>query len=361
MIRLLLLIALSFTFYSCASKRSAPLTAIGSYAAPHNISDMVLIYDGGAHRDRWDEERFRPYVYAQHKNDEKGDWLFDGFLFLEIFDSDRVGFASGYRPFSAKKEDWLKLLDHYFEKEMGLNALDQCIENAKKICGKLPFKRKIVMSLPEPISQQKDWGSINGVALDFSKDEDRIKASEWFIDRIVERFKKEQLSNIELEGFYWLAEEATNTRTFVKNISEYLKRGHQYSFYWIPYFKSDGYDTWETLGFDRAYLQPNHFFDTNIPDSRIDETCFIAKQYNMSLEMEFDERIVENDAMRARLFAYIDGFKRNDVFKQTDIAYYVGSDGMNILWNGDKKDVELYYNLTDIIVKRQRSRELRNK
>ena len=59
----------------------------------NTIRDMVLIYDGGAHRTiRWDKEHFTPYVSVKNENGTT-DWLFDGFLFLEIHDGTR-GFAS---------------------------------------------------------------------------------------------------------------------------------------------------------------------------------------------------------------------------------------------------------------------------
>ena len=56
---------------------------------------LVLIYDGGTHRSiRWDSKHFAPYVSADVNGET--DWLFDGFLFLEIKDGQGRGFASGY-------------------------------------------------------------------------------------------------------------------------------------------------------------------------------------------------------------------------------------------------------------------------
>lgn len=323
------------------------------YAPRGKIRDMVLIYDGGAHRKTWDKERFKPYVYAPNPNGGKADWVFDGFLFLEIFDDQRVGFASGYRSTPARKEDWIKLIDDYLTPGRSLTALNACIEEAKKECGKLKKKHKIVLSLPEPIPNQTNWGELDGKVLDFSNDADRIAACKWYMDYLIQRFKKAKLNNLELTGFYWLAEEATHTRSFVKQVSGYI-HDKKYLFYWIPYFKSDGYNTWRELGFDQAYLQPNHFFKADIPDSRIDDACAIAREYGMSMEMEFDERVIEKKGWGSRLHAYIDGFTRNNVFNETDVAYYVGSDGMNDLWKGSDEDRKLYYKLVNVIIERQK-------
>jgi len=317
------------------------------------IKDMVLIYNGGAHRKViWDESHFEPYVSYHDEKNKEDYWLFDGFLFLEILDGNGRGYASGYAKESARKEEWIGLIDQYLTKGNAIQALDNCIENAKNNCGRLT-KRKIVISLPEPIPNQKDWGELNGKKLDFSNDEDRITACKWYIDFIIQRFNDANMRNVELQGFYWLAEEATNTRTFVHEIANYV-HDKMLSMYWIPYFKSDGYNEWKSLGFDQAFLQPNHFFNDTIPDSRIDDACQIAKSYGMSMEMEFDERATEQGGKRNRMKAYIDGFNRNNIFEKTDVAYYQGNDAFYQLRYGTENDVELYNELASIIAKRQK-------
>lgn len=52
-----------------------------------DISDLVLIYHGSTHRLAWDENEIRPYIYTE--NQTGFHWLFDGFIFLEIFDNIR--------------------------------------------------------------------------------------------------------------------------------------------------------------------------------------------------------------------------------------------------------------------------------
>ena len=52
-----------------------------------DISDLVLIYHGSTHRPDWNTDQLKPYVYTE--NESGFHWLFDGFLFLEIFDNIR--------------------------------------------------------------------------------------------------------------------------------------------------------------------------------------------------------------------------------------------------------------------------------
>lgn len=316
-----------------------------------DIRDMVLIYNGGAHRSVvWNEKMFEPYISIEGKEKGEKRWLFDGFLFLEIHNGTR-GFASGYKPLPARKTEWIGLMNGYLKEGRSLRALNDCIEKVKPNAPD-HGKRKIVMSLPEPIPNQKDWGDLNGKPMDFSKTDDRINVVKWYIDFLIKEFKKAELENLQLAGFYWLAEEATNTRTILKQISEYIK-GKGMKFYWIPYFNTDGWKEWKELGFDKAYLQPNHFFTPGIPDSRIDEACKRAKDWGMDMEFEFDDRALTTGGWSNKFYAYLNGFKKNGVFENNDIAYYEGGDGFYKLKNGKAEDQILYNDLADIIAGRQ--------
>lgn len=75
----------------------------------------------------------------------------------------------------------------------------------------------------------------------------------------------------------------------------------------------------------------------------------------MSVEMEFDENAIDGKGRAKRLRAYIDGFKRNNIFENTDIAYYQGDHGLYLLKNGNANDQALYNELVYLIIERQRS------
>lgn len=73
-----------------------------SRRAVPSVTDLVLIYGGGHHRTpyEWDRERLSDYV-TYTDPDGRTQWLFDGFLLLEIMDPDGNGgsgvkFADGY-------------------------------------------------------------------------------------------------------------------------------------------------------------------------------------------------------------------------------------------------------------------------
>lgn len=338
----LLLLFVGLTIQSCTPKQDL------------TIRDMVLIYDGGAHRSiKWDKDHFAPYVSLENEEGSK-DWLFDGFLFLEIHDGTR-GFASGYKDLAARKIEWSNLIDNYFRDGNAIMALnDQVSEVLENSSTKKYSKRKIVITVPEPIPNQTDWGEINGKAMDFSKQEDRMTAIKWFIDYAIESFKKANPKYLELAGFYWVAEEATNSRDLVEHVAEYTNQ-HGHRLYWIPYFNSDGYNEWEELGFDQAFYQPNYFFSEKRPISQIEKACDDALKYGMSMEMEFDDRALAKYGWGYRMKDYIRVFDEYDVWDKMEVAYYQGGDTFYKLYHSDNpEDNALYMQLANIIAKRQK-------
>ena len=118
----------------------------GSKVGRAPVRDLVLIYDGGEHRTvKWNAEQFADYVATDGETPE---WLFDGFLFLEIHSGTGLSYASGYTPTPARKQDWITLIDKYLTPGRDIAALNECVGTMReRIPG--PFhRRKIVLSLP---------------------------------------------------------------------------------------------------------------------------------------------------------------------------------------------------------------------
>lgn len=302
--------------------------AAQSYQTADDVQDLALIYQGGSHRLDWTVDEFRPYVVHEFSDGTK-DWLFDGFLFLEFKNGSGRHYTVGYEKLNARKGEWAWLLDRIFEEGKSLSALDACITEEIAELGKPGFKHQIVLGLPETILDQKDWGELDGRVLDFSKEEDQLAATRWYIDELMKRFKAAKYKNLELSGFYWVAETNSHCGELTVPISEYIHSLGKL-FYWIPYWQSKGAGEWKALGFDVAYQQPNHFFNHSIPDSRLDDACAFAREHGMAMEFEFDEKATADreNSSYARMKAYIDHFEKNDVFNSSALAYYCGNRGV---------------------------------
>lgn len=311
-----------------------PVAATAAYPTDV-VSDMALIYQGGTHRPEWTEDDLRPYVTHTFA-DGRTDWFFDSFLFFEFTDNWQIAFGYKYGTRNARKSDWEWLLNRIFEKEKSLDALNSCIEHYKTIIGEPSFKHKIVLGVVSPITDQTDWGSLDGETLNFTSRNDQIKAAKWYIDQLVKRFSEGAYNNLELVGFYWLEESTAKCGDLPKYISEYI---HQLGkrFYWIPYWNAPGLYEWKELGFDIAFLQPNHFFNTSVIDARLRDACNLAKQFDMGLEMEFDANVLyeKEDSYYTRLETYIDAFDKYGVFEQSAIAYYSGTKAILDMYNSE--------------------------
>lgn len=320
-----------------------------------NIVDLALIYHGGEHRSSytWTKDRFEPYVsYTDKQGKQK--WIYDGFLFLEFKDGKGRNYAPGYDKLNARKIEWEWLLDRHFDKNLAFSALNDVITEKKKIIKNNSFKHKIVMGLPSPIHNQKDWGKLNGKDLVFDNKEDRLIAIKWYIDEFILRFTKSNYKNLQCAGFYWVDEDDRDGKGIENEIGDYV-RSKGLKFYWIPYWNASGNTKWKEMGFDFAWLQPNHFFHQNITDDRLQEACDLANKMHMGLEMEFDDNaLADKNKSRNRLMAYINTFEKNGVFAQSSIAYYQGGDAFYKLFKSTNKlDQDAYYLLADLISQRK--------
>lgn len=326
-----------------------------------NITDMVLIYHGGVHRPlEWNKEQFTPYVVHVDQKGRKN-WLFDGFLFTEFIDGKGHHFAHGNENTTlAARPEWEWLMERQFEKDRGFSALDQCIADQISEMGNPPFRHKLVVVMPVPEKDQKNWGSLD-CPMDFSNDKDRIEACQWYIDRFLEQYEKEGYQHFDLEGFYWVSEKDGAYRDILVPVGDYI-RSKGLRLFWIPYWTAVGFDNWKTDKFDFAYIQPNHFFKSEVSYERLDAVCAYAKGTGMGLEMEFDRRALAGspENKRDRLVSYIDAFEQNGVFREASIAYYEGGGTIYDFYRSTHPlDKEIMDRLAEIIVQRKKMKRFK--
>jgi hypothetical protein len=337
------------------------LAQIQDYLGLHDentdfISDLVLIYQGGVHRPDWSEDQFAPYVTFRDSSFGQEEWLFDGFLFIEFKDNRGFEFAHGYKQKPARKTEWEWLLDRVFEKGKALDALDRSIAKARIRIGAPSRMRRVVLTLPEPITNQDDWGELGGKILHFSRAHDRVSACVWYLEEALQRWKESAPSNLVLSGFYWVAEYGSESQEILPRISKIIREGGK-KFYWIPYWKAANAGDWKSLGFDAVYQQPNHFFNASIPDTRLTDACVFAKLHNMGMEMEFDHRAINSPIdFRPRFYSYLHSFRSQGAANRSAIAYYEGGGAIMAMANSPDPGVrKMYFDLSRFILLRQSS------
>lgn len=379
-------ICLSVVFASCLecdakADRKSKTAEMPQEETVWPFSDMVLCYGGSAHRTpfKWDEARFSDYVtYLDEEGVEH--WLFDGFLFLEFCNLNRGdgmywSYCTGYSPGhnrSAGRDLWQEQIDYWFAEGNGFNALEQAVKDASRRLGKPATKRKVVMSIPDPIlffqyddtsSTTRYWGELDGRELDFARPEDRVAACSWFADEILERFRKAKYKYIELDGFYKISEAITTPHDgwnyemkkmdlVIPGVSEHL-HGLGMKYYWIPYRQAAGYANGGQYGLDFTWMQPNYFWHGETYP--FDNTMLWILDAGIGMEMEMDPKMFEGskdcELYRARFRKYLQNAKRYRLYGKFPFTYYVDTDGFRTLRASTaEEDVKIYHELCRFII-----------
>ena len=232
---------------------------VNRYCTNDKLPDVVLVHYAMRTRFHMTSDQWQPYVVHTFSDGHK-EWLFQGFITMDIAIGDKkaIHYLKRNDVTYAQKSDWQDMIDKLFLKGRLLDALDQTIENNIKEIGNPPFRHKIIMGIPIPIKNMKDWGTLDGTKLDFSKDSDRVKAVKWFIDEFLKTYKKHQYKHFDLDGFYWVEEDTENTAGIPVQISAYIhKLG--YTHYWAPYLAASGSTKWAINDFDYCYTQPGGY------------------------------------------------------------------------------------------------------
>ena len=324
----------------------------------NQITDLMLIYDGGQGRLPWTMDRFRPYVYRE----ENGhiEWLFDGFLFIEYIAKSGARLSPLTRRKDGTQRDWQDLIDHYFQEGQSIAALDQLL-NSLAAKGHRPMrKRQVVITLPTPIvgSQpdqivvSSEWGELNGKKMDFANTADRLEAAHWYVDAVLKSWKEKDYKHLELAGFYWVFERAWKVH-HTQEIGQYINsRGSR--LYWIPSWPQ-GRTTWKQYGFDFVYQQPNYYFHRKpTPPDRLEEACRFAEGCGTSMEMEFNKDLLTKPAFQIYFDQYLLAYAKHNVWERKPVAYYEGVGAWSDMAKSNDQAVKSRFRaLGDIVVKRQ--------
>ena len=346
-----------------------------------SFSDLVLCYGGSSHRTpyRWDKQRFAPFVTYTDKQG-KEHWLFDSFLAIEFqvtssIDSKPYSYMVGLKLTSAAKPQWQELIDYWFDKDNGINALEEAVKEAAQRMGTPPSKRKVIFSFPNPViyrlydktnESTVYWGELNGRELDFSVGKDRVDACKWFIDQVRRKFDEANYQYVELAGFYIISEEIVvspavedgwnhelkRSEEVVPPVAEYLHALNE-CLCWIPYNRAGGYKRWKQVGVDYAYMQPNHFWDDK-GERPLPRFFSDIKAHDLAMEFEFDEALLEGkpncDVYKKRFREYISNAKSEGIYGKQPLSYYHGTNGFYDLWASPaEKDKELYHEFCQFV------------
>ncbi len=356
------------------------------------IADAVICYGGHSARKPylWTPERFHETVAYTDENGQEH-WFFDNMIMMELWDDDYAvtySIANDGR-YSSRKEHWQRQIDYWFSRENGFAALEASIADVASRIGNPPTKRGIIFSLPDPVyfehytNAMKNinrntvyWGEIDGVQMDFSKSEDRVKAYKWMVDQVRAAFAEARFKHIELIGFYVLSEELSVPGSFRYEYKEHditIKAAADYchsvgeGFYWVPYAMAPGIERGRDFGFDLVVMQPNYYWtDSKWTWDQI-EKAIVENDLGMELEFEgthgepLTSSILSNlkngepnpyaDRNKARFREYLDNARSRGIYGTRPFVLYTGTNALyELAVSKDEKDREMYHELGRFII-----------
>ena len=356
------------------------------------IADAAICYGGHSARNPylWTPERFEKTVLYTDENGQEH-WLFDNMIMMELWDDDfKVTYSiANDGRYSSRKEHWQRQLDYWFDSENGFAALEKCIAEGAKRIGKPSSKRGIIFSLPDPVyfehytNAMKGvnrntvyWGEIDGVAMDFSKVEDRVKAYTWLVDAVRAKFAEAGYKYIELIGFYVLSEELSTPGSFryeykehdktIKAVADYCHERNE-GFYWVPYAMAPGIENSKNFGFDLVVMQPNYYWtDAKWSWDQIEKKI---RDYGLGMELEFEgthgEPLTSSILStlkngkpnphaarnKARFQEYLDNAKARGLHGDVPFVLYSGTNGLyELATSDDPADRATYHALCQFVI-----------
>lgn len=255
--------------------------SIKTYSNRWGVYEMLKSYTNGS--TKVTEEEFLPSV-AYMQAGKIIDTMFDTFVFLPS-PAEEIGIAM----------DQAYILNYInnvlYREDYNINALEKAVGKAKSALGNKNYKVNVFLPLFRPLEAVTDFGEYNGKRIDCSTEDGRTEALKWFIDTHISTFNSKKFQNLNLVGFYWFDEYASQEHySLIKKMNSYVHYKN-YITNWSPYYLAGGYSDWKELGFDIATMQSNYFPAT--PDGlnaggidRLSSNAALTELKGMGMEME---------------------------------------------------------------------------
>lgn len=320
--------------------------------ATAGIRNLGLLYNG-QYKDGlgdWTKERIIPNISYVDKDGNPTDWLFDGVLYLGLSSPAGHDFGLG----QANLDEWKWYLNKTFQSKGDMEQLNEATREVAEKLNQPAYKEKVVLMVPNPGESLSDFGDVDGDGISenfnasgIGKEKalaNRLKAVDWWLDQVERTFQNANYSNLELAGIYWLDEQISTSPDGPDLLRAVSGKIHdkQLKFFWIPHFMGYKVFMWKDVGFDAVAFQPNYFFEQTEYD-RFEDAANLAKQYGISNEVEFDDRMLSDGVFRERYIDYLNSGVETGLMQNGFRAYYQGNNAVyNAAVNADPSNRVLY-------------------
>ncbi len=299
--------------------------------------------DNGRHN----VEDLMPYVAYYDTDGNIKDFFFDSYLFLPCVKLGASGASMHYDTSKPSKAlDWTSYVEDTFYEGTNVDALDTAFGKVKEELNEPDKKAGVFFTILYPgKASGANFGTLGGKALDFSNIEDRKYAIKWIIDEQIRLYTEAGYENLDLVGFYWLEEyfyKAEDKELF-KYASEYL-HSLGLKFIWIPYYRANGYNIWQELGFDAVCMQPNMYWQIAADKNRVEACVNECNSMGMGVEIELDYRALSNGEYYNRYLDYLEGCMQGGAMDSIKMYYQDGKNAVyyNARYSSDARARSIY-------------------
>ncbi|MCC6728322.1 MAG: DUF4855 domain-containing protein [Chthonomonadales bacterium] len=330
-----------------ATFASRPTLADYPSPATAGFHHCALIYDRATRT----ADDLGPYV--ARTGAPRAGWLFDAFLFLIQTTPDGARTEYG----ATRRSGWQYHLDRWFAPGRDLHALDDAIERAAARLGAPPSPRSVMLSIPYPSPEVRDFDDIDGDGRgeDLATGPGRRAVLHWYLDEARRRFREARFRHLRLWGFYWMREDiGPGDAAAVRQAADEAHAGGQ-RLLWIPWYRADGWNGWRERGIDVAVLQPNYAFAASthggrVRRNRLAVAADLARGAGLGVEMEAGA-VLESPLDRLAFLHYLaDGMPERLGYRAGAQAYYLGTDTVERLARGRATVARhLYASLADYV------------
>lgn len=346
--------------FVCGLALLSATSALSAYlpkgsAAAGGARNIVLIYNAGDGHRMWQQADFVPLISHATLAGKPLAPMFDALVVLPLKATSGRGFVSGFGTGPSNVTDWTWYSDsRLFGGDDQLRSLDNAATQVKTALNAPGLRWKVFLTIPYPDSTQHAFGAIDssGRSLNFSSTSDRGAATEWYIAKVSALWKAAAYQSLDFVGWYWLQESVpSGDQTLVQRVATAVHADGR-KFLWIPYYSATGYSKWSTWGFDAAIYQPNYFFTTTLPYSRLTDTATSAETYGMGVELELDDNAISSTAYKARYENYLRAGNETGFQTGALTAWYMGGDTLlKCALSSDSGVHGIYDETWDFIVK----------
>lgn len=278
-----------------------------------NLNSGVLIYNGHNEVKSFTPEFFNHYMTSTSKVDGTVHDMFDTFVILGLrYNKENHMFVDGPTN-NANYTDWNNYIGRTFSSDGALVNLNESASANNRTVD-------VYVSIPYP-KRVGDIVTLDGRELS-NNVYSRYDLSKWYVEKVLNEFKKSNYSNLNFKGFYWLSEtvRTVDDEIIISSISSLLKKHNKY-FIYSPHATSTNFHKWRNYGFDAAFLQPNAFrASIKNKEERLHRAFLNAQIYGTGITMEIDSYGTVGQA--------VEGVEAFDLYMDFAKRYGVDEKGM---------------------------------